>query len=186
MNESPRAGKAATLQKGPKTPTVQRMKPILGPTGEWVGPPVLVLKLLILPGEMILDGRRRLAEHKERGLSYEPPRYVARSHMEALKLLIHAGHHQRAADHALVYAPEFVEKTTSYLEHAFELSRHKLIPFVQALQPDQRHKLPRRAMQVVNRVKKLEDKLRTEGRKATIDEVAACLGEFLRDDESDS
>ena len=157
------------------------MKPIIPSSGDWVGPPVLVLKLLTLPSELILDGRKRLAEHKERGLSYTPPRYVAKSHLEAMKILVHNGHQQRAADHALTYAPEFIDKTSAFLQMAFDVSQQKLIPFMKALHPENRHKIPRQAIKVVTRLKKLEDKIRTEGRKATADELLDCLGEFIRE-----
>ncbi len=132
---------------------------------------------------MVLDGRKRMAEYESRGLSaqYPLPRLVVRSHLDALKHLLHAGHHDRAADHALRYAPEFVDKSTDYLTSAFEMTRHKLIPYIQALQPEERHKLPRRAMSVVKKVKQLENVLRTEGRKATADELLSCIEEFVRE-----
>ena len=155
------------------------MKPILPASGEWVGPPVLSLRLLADKNlKPILDGRRRLAEHQERKLTYQPPLYEATSHIEAVKLLIHAGHHERAAEHMVKYAPEYIDKTTLYLQGVLDMTHHKLIPFMQALQPENRHTVPRRAMVVVQAVKRLENLCKTEGRKPTLQELAACLGKF--------
>ncbi len=149
-------------------------------SGDWVGPPVLVLKLLTEPGERILDGRKRLEEHARRRLRYEPPRLVVKSHLMALKMLVQNGHQDRAAEHALVHAPEFADKTTAYLIHAFDTTHQKLIPYLQALQPENQHKLPRRAMAVVKRAKLLENEMRETGRKATLADITNVLGEFIK------
>lgn len=149
--------------------------------GQWVGPPVLTLKMVLYP-EMVLDGRKRLAEHKLRGLKTDIPHLIVRSHYTAIKQLILTGHHNRAAIHAATYAPEFAIKSSAALSSMLDISRNKLQPYIRALKdPTERHKLPRRAMHVVNRARLLYKRHLEGDTDISINDLEEVLGEFLND-----
>lgn len=149
--------------------------------GTWVGPPLLKLTLRQKP-EMVLDGRKRLREHASRGLKTYIPILQVKSHALAIKYLILNGHHDRAALHAMTYAPEFVQKSTSSLSILLDLGRNKLQPYLRALKdPTERHKLPRRAMGVVVKARALHKRMLEGDTNISITDVEEVLGEFIND-----
>ena len=151
---------------------------MLPENGEWVGPPVLILRIRLGKDETI-DGRRRLDEHSKRGLKTHVPMVLVLSHMMAIKHLIHNKHHDRAALHAATYAPELALRSSNTLSVLLDISRAKLLPYIKALRsPSERHKLPRRAMTVVIRARALY-KRSVEGERIEIEDIEKVLGEFL-------
>ncbi len=129
----------------------------------------------------LLDGSKRKAEHTRRGLKTSIPTTTAHSHLEVLKVLIHNGHHARAATHAATYAPEYTHKVSTSLTQVMGMSREKLKPYLHALRsPSERHKLPRRAIKVVTRARKLYEHAML-GKQISIDDLGEVLGPFLED-----
>lgn len=170
-------------QSGPTWVYTRKMKAefMLPPSGQWVGPPILVLILRLGAKELILDGRKRLSEHARRGLRTKVPRLEVKSHKEAIVALIHAKHHNRAALHAMTYAPEFVQHSTRSLSLLLDMGNAKVLPYVRALKsPAERHKLPRRAMKVVIRARSLYQRA-IEGDKIEIEDIEKVLGEFIEE-----
>lgn len=79
----------------------------------------------------------------------------------------------------MVYAPELIGKSSSLLSALLHIERNKLQPYIRALKsPSERHKLPRRAIKVVDAVRKLRKRM-IEGDKIDIVDVEKALGEFL-------
>ena len=152
---------------------------MLRENGEWVGPPVLELELRLGEKKLVLDGRKRLKEYAVRGLRTAVPRITVRSHLEAIKTLIHHKHSVRAAEHAVRYAPQFVQFSSSSLGVLMDMHHTKLQPYIKALKnPGERHKLPRRAMKVVIRARSLYQRA-IEGEPIEISDIEKVLGEFL-------
>lgn len=152
---------------------------LLPEDGTWVGPPLMQLKT-INTGEMVLDGRRRLAEYHSRGLRTDIPVFYVRSHAMAIKHLILNGHPDRAALHAITFAPQFVQHSSSSLNAVLDLSHNKLQPYIRALKdPKERHKLPRRAMGVVVKARALHKKMVEGDTNISINDIENILGEFL-------
>lgn len=152
---------------------------LLPQDGQWVGPPVLKLKM-ILYKDMILDGRKRFNEHRARGLKTEIPYLVVNSHYMAIKQLILNGHSERAAMHALTYAPEFAINSTRALSSMLDISTNKLQPYIKNLKdPTERHKLPRRAIKVVDRLRQLYKRKLEGDNDISLTDLENALGEFL-------
>lgn len=159
-------------------PTVFHVKHrfVLPLNGAWVGPPVLVLALPGRPEE-VLDGRARSAEAMQRGLPAGPVLRV-HSYIDAIAALIHNGHADRAAEMTAVRMPHLVRSTLTGLERTLGISRAKLVKFQLNLKsPHQRHRLPRRAISVVQRVRKIRARM-LEGDAITIDDIDHALGPF--------
>lgn len=153
---------------------------ILPENGVWVGPPALYLKITNKE-PILLDGNKRLNEVKKRGIKTTVPIYTARSHLEVIKHLIHNGHQERAANHAIRYAPELVQLSTGSLSILLEVGKNKLQPYVRALKsPSERHKLPRRAILVVRKLRSIHKNM-IEGNPITIEDVEKALGEFIKE-----
>lgn len=153
---------------------------MLPENGEWIGAPVLVLRTG--EREQILDGKKRLAEHRRRGLSSHVPRLHVFTHYEAVRFLILHGHHERAAAHAKAQLPIVRNQTASELSALLSLPSHqRLIPFLRALKaPAERQKQPRRAVSVVKRLRKLYN-ASLEGEEISPQDLAEALGEFLHE-----
>lgn len=148
--------------------------------GPWVGPPVLHLKTLSLP-LLTLDGNKRLKEYKIRGLSFTVPELVVTSHLEAIKHLMLNGHADRAAAHAMVYAPEYANRSIKLLNQFRDMGEAKLRAYNRALKsPSERHKLPRRGMRVVSKLRVIYRKY-LEGETPSLSDIEKALGEFLDD-----
>ena len=158
------------------------MSYILSERGEWVGPPVLKLTLKRGAKELVLDGRIRLKEHEQRGLRSHIPEQVVTSHYEAIRQLMYNGHNMRAVKHAEEFVPTLVGESASVIAALLRLkSHHKAIKFSNALKsPKERHKLPRRAMAVVKRLRILYHRSQ-EGSDITIRDLETALGEFIDD-----
>jgi len=155
---------------------------MLPENGEWVGPPVLYLNKRLGSAALLLDGSRRLKEHKSRGLKTNVPTLTVHSDMAAIKALIHNGHGDRAALHAMKYAPEFAHTFSSGLSSALDINSAKLQPYIKALKdPAQRHKLPRRAMSVVVRGNAMYQRAIEGEPLEFIPSIEYILGEFLDD-----
>lgn len=145
----------------------------------WVGPPVLIL--LVRGRREVIDGRARLAEHTSRRLKCIVPEQIAGSYIAAIGALIHNGHHDRAARMAEVHAPELLRMAQSAIARIFDLSHQRITAFKRAsLAPSERHKLPRRALSVVLRVRSIRERM-LEGESITINDLDDALGSFLED-----
>lgn len=155
---------------------------MLGENGQWIGPPVLILRLRLgARGELVLDGRKRLAEHRARALTYEPPTYVATSHAIAVRELIRAQHYDRAAEHVLNEAPHLKDQSASALARAIGVTKERLIPYQRALKdPHERHKRPRRTVKVLQRVLKLRE-LALSGSAVTLADLEWAAEGFIED-----
>jgi hypothetical protein len=154
-------------------------QPFLPLSGDWVGPPVLILQLLGRQ-PVTLDGRKRLAEHERRGLKTPIPRLIVRNHLEAIKHLVLASHHQRAAAHIATYAPEYAANTAAAWKKLTGLHHNKFQPLLRELKsPDKRH-IRRRSMQVVRNLRTLLLRA-NEGETITARHLAEALGKFLDD-----
>lgn len=152
---------------------------LLPEDGSWVGPPLMRLKT-INTGEVVLDGRRRLKEYHYRGLKTDIPVFYARSHAVAIKHLILNGHPDRAALHAVTFAPQLAQRSSSSLNSLLDLGHNKLQPYIRALKdPKERHKLPRRAMSVVVKARALHKRMVEGDTNISINDVEDILGEFL-------
>lgn len=150
---------------------------ILPPSGEWVGPPALFLKL---HGKepVLIDGSRRLAEIRARNLKTIVPMLNATSHLEVIKHLTLANEYAKAAFHINRYYPELKERGAAGIAGLLGLKQQRLIPVVSALrEPSERHKLPRRAIGVVKRLKRLKERL-ANGERFHLSMVDEVLGEF--------
>lgn len=151
---------------------------MLPESGMWVGPPVL---LLVIRGKTtMLDGVKRSNEHSKRGLKTTIPYQNVTSYLEAIKALIHNGHPDRAAEIAIRESTHLVKMSGRDLERLLDVSHSRLTAFRNALlSPAKRHKLPRRAMTVVKRVRLLHAEM-LEGKKLEIGDLEEALGEFLQ------
>lgn len=153
---------------------------ILPPSGEWVGPPVLFLKLGFRD-PILLDGKKRLGEIRSRGLRTQAPSLTVTNHLEAIKHLIMAGEHLKAAEHIARYYPDLKERGAAGMAKLMGLHHQKLIPLMRALrEPSERHKLPRRAIGVVKRLRELRE-LVAAGEPVTLKHLDLVLGEFIHD-----
>lgn len=151
---------------------------LLAPDGQWVGPPLLKLRLAG-GSEQILDGRKRFEEYRARGLRTDIPVFLAISHPMAIKQLILNGHHERAALHALAHYPVLVSRSSAFLDRVLGVGSGKLQPFIRALKdPSERHKRPRRAMSVVKNALRMHRRWQ-EGEDITIVDLEKALGDFL-------
>lgn len=129
----------------------------------------------------MLDGVKRQLEHSTRGFKTPIPSQTVHSHLEAIKALIHNGHPDRAAEIAIREAPHLLTMVSSDLERLLDISHSRLTLFKKALlSPAERHKLPRRAMGVVKRVRMLHSEM-LEGKTLHIEDLEQALGEFLND-----
>lgn len=153
---------------------------MLSESGEWVGPPALYLLLLQKSGRVLLDGRKRISEHKERGFQTTIPAQVVNSHLDVIKTLILNGHHERAAEYAVGEAPQFAINSSGELSKLMGVARNRFQPFIRALKlPSERHKLPRRALGVVQRGRVLYERAQA-GDGITITDIENMLGEFIK------
>lgn len=149
---------------------------ILPISGQWVGPPVLVLQTSL--GTTVLDGRKRKREAELRKLPMVT--VTVYNHFDAIKTLILNGHPDRAAQHAIKYAPQYATRATGDLARLFGVAQQKLAPYAAALRsPAERHKLPRRAMSVVHKLRRLHSRAK-EDERITVDDIADALGEFIK------
>lgn|SRR5690606_5858406 len=147
------------------------MTQLIPESGDWVGPP-----RLILAGQ-ILDGRRRIAELEARGLpTADVPTYDARTVWDAVRELSRARHYERAAQLWRRYGYDW-HRSPGALQTALgltrtdarELSRHL------RLSPAERHRKPHRAAPIVARLRRLLEHCEEEGRPATIAELREAL-----------
>lgn len=154
-----------------------RPKYVLPLDGQWVGPPVLMLQLLGRP-PLLLDGGKRLQEIRERGLATVPPILTVTSHAEAIKHLTLNQEYFKVAEHVTTYYPELKSRSVDGFAKITGLHKNRFQPVIRALRaPEERHKLPRRAIAVVKRLKQLRDQFEA-GKPITLDLIDEVLGEF--------
>lgn len=151
---------------------------MLGKNGEWLGPPAVYT--LINGQRIMIDGRQRFAETKARRLS-TAVWVTVDSHFEAVRHLILNGHPDRAVAYAREHAPVLLHRSVSDAAALVRLPRQKMATFTRALlSPAERHKLPRRAMHVVHRLRTVLKKAE-EGQPITLWDLQRALGEFVND-----
>lgn len=124
--------------------------------------------------ETVLDGKKRLEEHRKRGLKSNVPKLRAFTPLEAVKQLVLASHHKRAAEIVDKYLPEYRENTISSWAALTGLHRNKFQPLIACFRKPVRRG---RSMQVVKNLRRLVIRAR-EGEEITERMLVEALGRF--------
>lgn len=154
----------------PFIPTVSRACLLLRNFGGWFGGPV------IKQGGKVIDGRKRLEAWTLLSKPGQPPTVVVRTAREAARLVLLAGHADRA--HAMLGESIGYDENTAALLHVPAEVGAALVGYHKRARR-KRRPAPRRRSEVVNRLRALYFETAERGHEPTLDDLREALGDWM-------